>query len=164
MAGAWKDSFPPLLPLGWHPMDLASVRRLCVTRFPDSIIRASIMDGLEYVVGRLNQSGLHMEVWIDGSFVTEKLNPEDSDIAVQFSGAEYDAALPAQKAPVQWATATNLVPTYKCDCYPFPVFPAGHPLHAHGEWRRSYWLAKFGHDRLDNPKGLAVIKLPFVIR
>lgn len=164
MAAAWKDSFPPLLPLGWHPMSLAAVRRLCVDRFPDSITRPAIMTGLEYVVGQLNRSGLPMEVWVDGSFVTEKLNPDDSDIAVRFDGPAYEAASPAQRQPIQWASQTDLKPPHRCDCYPFPYFSQPqHPLYQYTQWRNAYWLNKFGFDREEEPKGLAVIKLPFVI-
>lgn len=104
-----------------------------------------------------------MEVWIDGSFMTEKLNPEDSDVAVQVVGEAYNAAMPAQQAVVRWASSTNLVPTHKCDCYPFTVYAEGHDLYQRGQWHRAYWLAKFGFDRQEQPKGLAVIKLPFVI-
>jgi hypothetical protein len=131
VATAWKDSFPPLLPLGWHPMDLSGVRRLCVARFPDSITRARIMDGLDAVVGQLNRSGLPIEVWVNGSFVTTKLNPDDSDVAVQVVGEAFDAAPPAQKAPLLWAASTNLKPTHRCDCYVFSVYRDGHlpPVH-----------------------------------
>ncbi len=104
-----------------------------------------------------------MEVWIDGSFVTDKLNPDDSDVAVQVAGEAFDAAPPAQKAPLLWAGRTDLKPTHRCDCYVFPVYRAGHPLYEHGQWRRAYWLNKFGFDRKEQPKGLALVRLPFVI-
>jgi hypothetical protein len=163
MAGAWKDEFPPLLPLGFHVKTLAEVRQLCVVRFTHSITRPSIMDGLEEVVTELNKSSLHLEVWVDGSFATEKLNPEDSDIAVRFDGVEFDAAAAHQKAIISWAASTDLVSTHKCDCYPFPEYPQGHRLYDHGQWRRAYWLNKFGFSRSEQPKGLAVVKLPFVV-
>jgi hypothetical protein len=118
------------------------------------------MDGLEQVVFQLNKSGLALEVWVDGSFSTEKLNPEDSDIAIRVNGAQYDAATPAAKAPLVWASKMDLKPTHKCDSYVFSEYPAGHPLWDYGQWRRAYWLTKFGYDRAEQPKGLAVIKLP----
>ena len=164
MAGAWKDDYPPLLKLGFHKMDLPAVRNLCVTRFPQSVTRLSIMTGLEEVVSRLNQSGLTLDIWIDGSFLTEKLNPDDSDIAVRFHGEEYDAADASQKAVLDWAAQTDLVAQYKCDCYPFPEYAVRHPLYDHGQWRRAYWLNKFGHDRQDQAKGLAVVQLPVILK
>ncbi len=98
MVVVWKDDFPPLLPEGFHPMSLADLRLLCVNRFSSSITRPSIMDGLEKVVYELNKSGLHLEVWVDGSFTTEKLNPDDSDIAIRVDGPEFDAASTAAKS------------------------------------------------------------------
>ena len=163
MVGAWKDEFPPLLPLGFHVRTLPEVRQLCVVRFTHSLTRPSIMNGLEEVVKELNKSALHLEVWVNGSFATEKLNPEDSDIAVRFDGTEFDAATPQQKAVIRWAAESDLVSTHKCDCYPFPEFPQGHKLYELGQWRRAYWLNKFGFSRSEQPKGLAVIKLPFVV-
>jgi hypothetical protein len=163
MAGVWKDDFLPLLPLGWHPMDVAAVRRLCVLRFPDSITRPGIMDGLEQVIARLNQSGLHLEVWIDGSFATQKLNPEDSDVAVKFSGEEFDAATNTQKLVLQWAGGDGPRNDHRCDCYPFPEYAVGHPLYENGQWRRAYWMTKFGHDRAEQPKGLVIVRLPFLL-
>lgn len=121
------------------------------------------MDGLEEVILRLNRTGLPMEAWIDGSFVTEKLNPEDSDVAFRVSGEAFDAAARPQKAPVVWASQTDLKPDFLCDCYPFPEYEQGHPLWEHGQWRRAYWLNKFGHNRQEQPKGLAVIAMPFVL-
>jgi hypothetical protein len=103
-------------------------------------------------------------VWVDGSFATEKLNPDDSDIAVQVGGEEYDAAPVAQKVPLLWAAGDAPWTEYRCDCYLFPLYREGHPLYAHGQWRRAYWLNKFGHDRAEQPKGLAVVTLPFLIR
>ena len=58
-------------------MDLQAVRRTCVDRFPQSITRPGIMVNLEYLIGLVNQKALNGEIWIDGSFLTEKLNTKD---------------------------------------------------------------------------------------
>ena len=84
MAGEHKEEFPPLLPLGFHRLTLIQVRAICVDRFPKSATRASIMDGIDFVVSELHRSGLRLEIWVNGSFLTQKLDPEDSDIAVRF--------------------------------------------------------------------------------
>lgn len=162
MAGAWKIDFPALLPLGFHFMTIEQLRQLCVHRFPHSTTRLPIMNGLEAIAAELNKSGLNLEVWVNGSFLTEKLNPEDSDIAVRFRGDEFEQATPEQRAILEWAANTDLVTSHMCDCYPFPEWPEGHQLYAHGQWRRAYWLKQFGFDRSETPKGLAVLKLPFV--
>jgi hypothetical protein len=80
VAGADKQEFPPLLAAGFHKTDLAGLRRLAVIRFPDSFTRPSIMTHLEQIVGRINSAAIAGEIWVDGSFLTEKLNPEDVDV------------------------------------------------------------------------------------
>lgn len=158
-----RENFRPLLPLGWHFMDISAVRRLCVARFPESLTRPRLMAGLERVIERLNGSGLHLELWVGGSFVTEKLNPNDCDVAVEFRGEEYDAAGMAQKRIIDWASGDGPWNEHRCDCAPFPVYPEGHALYAYGQWRRAYWLNKFGYDGVERRKGLAVVRLPFFI-
>jgi len=44
------------------------------------------MTGLEAVLGSLNGMGFKLEAWVNGSFLTEKINPDDSDIAVRIGG------------------------------------------------------------------------------
>ncbi len=78
-----NDEYPPLLQLGFHPMDLAGLGALCVARFPDSLTRPTIMEGFRQVIERLNQSGLPMVMWVNGSFLTEKLNPSDVDMVAK---------------------------------------------------------------------------------
>ena len=121
------------------------------------------MDGLDVVVSRLNGTGFPLEIWIDGSFVTEKYNPEDSDVAVRVPGEIFDAAPPSQQNDLLWFASTDLKPDYKCDLYVFPEYGTGHSLYDHGQWRRAYWLTKFGFSRAEEPKGLAVLETPYVV-
>lgn len=161
MAGEAKEEYPPLLPLGFHRMSLLDVHNLCVVPFPRSATRAQIMSGLEVVVERLNMSRLRLEVWINGSFLTQKLDPDDSDIAVRFWGHELDAAGPDQLQILQWAAGADPKANHRCHCFPFPEYPNDHDLHDFGQWRRAYWLKQFGYSRQEEPKGLAVLGLPF---
>lgn len=165
MAGDRKPEFPPLLSHGFHDVDLAALRRLCVDRFPDSLTRAPIMDGLEKVIAEMNGCGLKMEVWVDGSFLTAKINPKDVDFAARIEEAEWRAANIRQKSIIRWIIETNLLDEYRCDSYAFVEFPPGSPGARHGEWEwdRAYWLRQFGFSRADERKGLAVLRLPFLI-
>jgi hypothetical protein len=58
VAVADKQEFPPLLAAGFHRMDVAALRRLCVDRFPDSFTRDGIMTRLERIIESVNQSAL----------------------------------------------------------------------------------------------------------
>jgi hypothetical protein len=121
------------------------------------------MDGLTDVLNGLNRLGFNLEAWVDGSFLTHKLNPEDSDVAVRVRGEDFDAAPPAQRLAFRDYVRFDHKATSKCDLYAFPEYDAGHPLYDFGQWKRSYWLNKFGHSRAEDPKGLAVISIPYVI-
>lgn len=77
-----KEEFPPLLEPGFHVTTLADLRSGCVTAFPLSKSRAQIMDGLEKFVDMLRSEGIVGDLWIDGSFMTQKLDPEDVDIVL----------------------------------------------------------------------------------
>lgn len=157
------DDFPPLLPVGFHAMDLQGVRHLCVGRFQPSITRPIIMDGLEQIIVKLQKTGFKLEVWVNGSFLTEKMNPMDSDIVIKVMGEDYDSAAPQKRQRLEWFSTTDLRKDFRCDCYVFPEYAEGHHLYDPGQWRRAYWLNKFGFSRSEEGKGLAVLQIPFIV-
>ena len=163
MAIQREDEYPPLLPLGFHSVELAELRQLCVARFPDSISRSNIMTGLESLVLNLNSEGLPMQIWIDGSFTTEKLNPEDVDLLVCVKEDDLANATEGQKQIIRRVAETDFMPSHRCDAYVLFEYLEGHPLRDEGEWQRAYWLRQFGYSRQDKPKGLAVLTLPYLV-
>jgi hypothetical protein len=78
-------------------MDLASLRRLAVDRFPYSFTRHTVMTSLESVVAHINQSSIAGQIWVDGSFLTEKLEPEDVDMLLAITAATFRALNAAQR-------------------------------------------------------------------
>jgi hypothetical protein len=160
MADADKEEFAPLLPVGFHELDLAGLRRLCVGRFPHSLTRSRIMDGLEHVLSLLQRNGMRGELWVDGSFTTEKLNPDDADIILVVDAADYRAFSPEQRAFFNGFCNISLKDRFRCDNYGM-VRDEASPMN---EWLLAYWLRQFGFSRADQMKGLAVIKLPFLVR
>src|SRR5690606_34879118 len=98
-------------------------------------------------------------LWVDGSFVTDKLNPDDVDLAFVISAAAFRSMDIRQRQFFDWFRATSLKGQYKCDNYCFvhdEVVPEA-------EWLRAYWLRQFGFSRASEMKGLAVVKVPFVV-
>lgn len=158
MVSASKVEYPPLLPVGFHPMTLGEVRQLCVTRFPLSKTRDKIMHGLEVVIKTLRQEGIVADVWVDGSFLTEKIDPEDSDIVVRIENDVYVKGNPQQKSVIAWIN-NNLKASLLCDSYVHVEYPQGHALYSEGEWMRAYWIRQFGFSRGEEYKGMAVIQV-----
>jgi hypothetical protein len=155
---ARKTDYPALLHVGWHDLTLVELRKLCVNSFPMSVTRGGIMNGLEYVLGELARVGVSAEVWIDGSFVTQKINPEDADIVLKIDAAVYDGGTDEQRRVIDWV-GDNLKASHHCDSYVFYEYPDTDPNRDLGEWMRAYWIRQFGFDRSDNCKGLARLRI-----
>jgi hypothetical protein len=156
-----KPEFPPLFPAGFHVVALAELRQLCVKNFSGSITRRGIMDGIETVVRELSNAGIIGEFWVDGSFVTEKIDPDDADTLVHVSSEIYDNE-PAKRTLIDWASHENLKATHSCDSYKWIEYSSGHPLHAKSETERKWWTDWFGTSRKGVPKGILVVSLPAV--
>jgi hypothetical protein len=114
-------------------MTLGDLTGMCVTKFPLSATRPKIMAGLEHVIAEVQKTGLEAEIWIDGSFLTEKVNPEDSDIVVRITGQAYSKATSAQLAILDWLEG-DLKPGHMCDSYSFIEYEKSTPHAGIGEW------------------------------
>ncbi len=147
-----------MLPEGLHPISLGQVRTMCVTNFPLSTTREPIMIGLERLIGELEGRSVSTEVWIDGSFVTEKINPKDVDVVLCTDSRVYDEGTDQQRSILHTVNA-NLKKVLGCDSYLFLEYPQGHPLYEEGQRLREYWLWQFGISRSDEPKGIAVVEV-----
>jgi hypothetical protein len=158
-ASSSAPDLPCLLPLGFHRLSMVDLERVCVEFFPLSSSRNAIMDGLKQFAQRLLNARVAGEMWVDGSFLTEKIDPKDVDVVVVIDGdAVYDHGTPDQRGAVDWAIA-NQKATLKCDSYVLMEYPVGHVLHTEGQWWRSYWHKQWGFNREDDPKGIVVISL-----
>jgi hypothetical protein len=131
---------------------------MCVTAFPLSSTRGNIMRGLRIVIRRLIAARIVGELWINGSFLTEKIDPQDSDAVLAADSRIVDTGgTLLQVKTLDWLKS-NLKAKHLCDSYIFFNFPKGHPYEAVGEWARAYWLKQFGFSRSDQPKGIVVFK------
>jgi hypothetical protein len=132
---------------------------MCVTAFKDSKSRPAIMRGLEEVVGELSAGGVKADLWVDGSFLTQKIDPEDVDLVLRLPGDFYDNGTKEQKLLIEWFVSGMLKSSHKCDAYVWFEYSEGHPLHEKGEARRAYWLKQYGYSRGMEQKGIAVLQL-----
>lgn len=117
------------------------------------------MSRLEAVIALIQQGGMRGVIWIDGSFLTEKLNPDDVDILLAITIDEYRSMDEKQKDFFDWFRANSLYEQYKCDNYGVLI---GAQI-AEAEYMYAYWLKQFGFSRGDQMKGLAVITVPFLV-
>jgi hypothetical protein len=128
MAGNNKPEFAPLLPPGRHTMTLEAIAHLCVTPFENSVTRHLLMDHLKAFVVRLREHIVVCDLWIDGSFISEKVDPEDIDLTFVVSGDVYDNLPPLMQAEIDaFGDGQQLRPYLHV--FPIVTRPMGHQNH-----------------------------------
>ena len=104
--GLYKYDHPPLLAPGRHYMNLQQIEKLCVEGFSGAAraSRERLFYGLEDFVQRYLVARLPCEIFVDGSFLTEKLQPDDVDVAVSIEFCVSQNLTPQQRILID---ATN---------------------------------------------------------
>lgn len=157
-----KTDYPPLLPEGFHPVTVERLRELCVDHamFKYAKERGRLFDNLLAVLDRVGQSGIPFEVWVDGSFLTQKLNPDDVDVVLRIHVDDWNQATNEQRVQIDWISSHDCLSDYDFKGNYFLDCDAGHPEAAIGEINRKTWIYEFGYaaNKID-PKGIAVLAL-----
>jgi hypothetical protein len=159
VAGVSKQEWPPLLRLGFHDLDAGSRRRICLDRFQESITRKGILANLESIIDLINRQAITGEIWIDGSFLTEKLNPDDVDLAFVISRAAHLGMNAGQQQFFDGLNDSRLYDQYRLDSYGITI-DQGTDV---GRYVHAYWLRQFGFSRSDQPKGIIRVSVPYVV-
>jgi hypothetical protein len=139
----------PILPPGLHELAESDIDNHFASNFPDSTTRLPLIAGLRSFFIALKQMEIAFEIWIDGSFTTNKTNPNDIDL-VAFA----DASLCNQLETEKQQTLIRLFDREETRrVYGLDVLfcPAEDPN------GRSYWRGWYGFDRHENPKGIAKV-------
>lgn len=142
------------LPAGRYPATIDEVEQSFVIPFAASLTRADLFAGWK----RLRQEiraivPVEME-WIDGSFVTAKLDPGDIDV-VSFIRADAlgTLSMPDRQQLLPLVQGPASKPTHRCDSYLVAVFALGHPLEGQYLRERGYWDRQWSRDRTRPEKG-----------
>lgn len=116
------------------------------------------MPGLRAMVDLLTADAVRCNLWVDGSFLTTKLEPKDVDVVLEVTAAVIASATRLQKERLSWFASKNDADViqkhrdYACDCYLFFDAP-GKPR------MRDYWMRQFGRDRSNRTKGIVVLQI-----
>lgn len=78
--------FSPLLTPGIHPCSETDLAAITVTAYPASVRRSSLFGGLQAWLAELRAIGFTGRCWLDGSFLTEKQEPDDIDLVIFLDG------------------------------------------------------------------------------
>jgi len=149
---------PGILPPGLHICSLEILKQLCVEAMPSSKSRPLLLAALSDLIGGLAKEAISCEVWVGGSFLSGKLEPNDVDAVVFISALSYNLGTPEfrQKvdALIQEAIQSNI------DCHIEFVFDPSDPMYAVTEADRRFWLELLSFDRARRwHRGIAVVKV-----
>ena len=140
-------SHPPLFPPGLHPVDEGQLETLFVYPFNGSTTRPALVSGLRAYLQALRKAGVTFEVWLDGSFSTQKVDPNDVDIVVFADADELNRLSPSLQTYLRGLfDRTTAKRQYGCDVLFAPASDMD---------LRSYWRGWYGFDRLEQAKGIA---------
>jgi hypothetical protein len=143
-------------------MSLDHLEELCVMPFTLSTTRKPIMAGLREVLARITGAGISCTVWLNGSFLTERIDPGDVDLVVLYPPRFYDKGTDAQREVIDWLVGRDNLPKtqFHCDTHAEPIYPEGTPMHHMVEGALAYWRQIYGHEiATGKPKGIAVVEV-----
>jgi hypothetical protein len=114
------------------------------------------MGGLEQVVSALEAEDIKGVLWINGSFLTNKIDCGDVDMSLQLEWSFATLVEDSEKAVVLWVDS-NLRASHHCDSFVFIVYPKAHPRYPVGEEAEKYWRDRWSYP--DGSKGIAALRL-----
>lgn len=137
----------PLLNAGIHDFNRSDLEKTFLQAFPSSNTRRSLIHGLNSYIEQLSKFNIEIEMWLDGSFTTNKLNPNDIDLVMFAAESDVNRLPPFEQQKLAALLDNRSVRTkFGCDVYFSPKENSN---------MRSYWRGWFGFDRDENAKGIA---------
>jgi hypothetical protein len=118
------------------------------------------MKSLWTLAACLAQRNVGKELWIDGSFLTEKIDPKDADLILVLPEDFDNAASAEQLGICNWWDGPEPKRMFRCDTYSLPRIPLGDPAYLLYLRQELYWKKTFGTSRDGDAKGIGRILLP----
>ena len=155
-----KDEFPPLLEPGIHRFSVADLEAKVVPAFPKSTRRAALWKNLRELIKGVTSLGIPCDIWIDGSFLTEKIDPDDIDLVVEASINVFEFGKKDQLAFLKQLGAGAFRGTKNLHTFVFPNAPIGHRAYPMTLAVRQQWTKDFGTSFVKRePKGIALVEV-----
>lgn len=142
-----KPEFEPIFSPGFHTIELNQLDNLFVINFENNFKRQILVNQLRDFLDELSKINTRFEIWLDGSFTTLKIEPEDIDILIVYNNNAMNILPDEQKAIVNSLFDRDLTKIrYNIDILICPDDDVN---------IRSYWRGWFGYSRSEQPKGIA---------
>lgn len=145
-----KKEYPPLLTSGIHVKTLDDIKAICVYNFVNTLRRMLIYEKFCEFLSILSQFHIWFEIWIDGSFVTEKEEPDDIDVVIFAKKTEINNLTAYYKNSFWLLISRDCKKLYLTDAYFATIEDYS---------SRSYWRGWFGFTREEKPKGMIKLEV-----
>lgn len=154
------EEYPPLLHEGFHEMTLDELKTLTVDGFPDSDRRPMLWQNFLNLLAKINAEQIPCDIWIDGSFLTQKIDPDDIDFVADIPIEVMESGTASQSALVEQLSAREFKKVEKLHSFVMFIAPEGHAVCDSMATARSQWAKDFGLSYIKKePKGIAVLKV-----
>lgn len=144
---------------GIHEYSISEFEEQFVNDFPESRTRLEIYNNFKQWINFLIHIKPPRYLWLDGSFLTKKLDPNDLDLVLFYRPEDIQNEMECK----QILDLINQVSRkFKCDAYLSLCFEHLDSYNQQSippeiRTKRTYWKGQFGFDRNDNAKGIILI-------
>lgn len=120
------------------------------------------MDRLWTLCACLARWGIGKELWVDGSFMTEKIDPRDVDLVLVLPENFENIASEQQLGVWDWwdDRPAEIKDFFSSDTFSIARVPIGDPGYSIYQFEELRWRRFFGTSREGRPKGIGRILLP----
>jgi hypothetical protein len=155
------SDFPALLDPGLHALDTNGLWRLGVSGFPLSKRRQKIFAGFMEIACKLVEYGVQGDLIVDGSFLTQEIEPSDIDFTLCVSEHFYLGSSGMQRSYLDWISDDQSIKqTHLCDCALCVDCAPGSKMYFDGIQNRKYWTDLYRYSKVvKRERGIAVIHL-----
>jgi hypothetical protein len=106
-------------------LSIGEFREIFVDNFPNSVTRKRLFDNwMDYIFDFQHEVFPFFEQWIDGSFISEKLNPVDLDFVTLFDGRVFELRDNSKTLENFWSFSLQ---KEGLDAYLCPIYEENHP-------------------------------------
>jgi len=148
------------LPAGFITPKLDEFKEHFVDNFRDSTTRQKIFNGYIRYNSKLDVIKVATIQWVNGSYTTSKVNPEDIDFVTHIDAIELDESEEIKEIFSKLTDKSRAKSECICDVYFIAVYPPEiTELYENTKEDIEYWSKWFAHDRENNPKGIIEFNL-----
>lgn len=157
---ASDEEFPPLLSPGLQRISLEDLKKITVDGFSLSSKRKELWANFIELIEKISILKLPCEIWVDGSFLTKKIEPNDIDFVVDFPIGVTDNPTSEQVVMLDDLGARAFYRTKKLHSFVMFTAPAGHNYYPISRTSHQQWEKDFGFSYIKKePKGIALIEV-----